>query len=125
MANTPESAVLLVAHGSRVQASNQEVADLAERMAKQSSGHPVEHAFLELAEPSIPEGIDALVARGARRIIVIPYFLSAGRHVREDIPALVEDARRRHSGVAIELTPHFGAAEAVPGLLSAMVDGRH
>jgi len=119
-------AVLLVAHGSRVAASNEEIARLAGRLADElAPGQAVAHAFLELAEPSIPAAIDALVASGARRIVLIPYFLSAGRHVVDDIPALVDAARRRHPGVTIERTQHFGAEETVPRLLAAMATGGH
>jgi len=124
MIDAPEAAVLLVAHGSRVQTSNQEVVDLAGRLAENlAPGQAATHAFLEMAQPSIPEAIDTLVDGGAPRIVLIPYFLSAGRHVIEDIPALVDAARRRHPGVAIEVTGHFGAQQAVPQLLSAMING--
>ena len=46
--------------------------------------------FLELAEPSIPDGIQRCIDAGATEVVVVPYFLSAGRHVSEDIPAEVE-----------------------------------
>lgn len=121
MTETPDSAVLLVAHGSRVASSNQEIADLAARLANElGPRQAVAHAFLEMAEPSIPRGIDGLVENGARHIVLIPYFLSAGRHVVDDIPALVNAARQRHPGVTIELTRHFGAQDAVPRLLAGM-----
>lgn len=119
-----ESAVLLVAHGSRVPESNAEIERLAVQLAQRlAPGRAVSHAFLELTEPSIPEGIDALVRGGAKRIVVIPYFLSAGRHVGEDIPHLVQAARARHPGLSIEMTAHFGAQGQVSGILSAMVTG--
>lgn len=125
MSEVPESAVLLVAHGSRVESSNQEIADLAERLAENLGPRRlVRHAFLEMAEPSIPRGIDGLIENGARHIVVIPYFLSAGRHVIDDIPVLVDEARRRHPGATIELTRHFGAEDAVPRLLSTMAVGQ-
>lgn len=119
---TTGSAVLLVAHGSQVPESNAEIERLAARLAERLvPGRAVSHAFLELAEPSIPQGIDALVRAGAKRILVIPYFLSAGRHVGEDIPGLVEAARDRHPGLSIEMTEHFGAQGRVSEILSAMV----
>lgn len=119
-------AVLLVAHGSRVPESNAEVERLAARLAERlAPGQIVSHAFLEIAEPSIPQGIDALVHSGAKRILVVPYFLSAGRHVGEDIPTLVEAARNRHPDLSIELTEHFGAQGQVPEILSTMVSGSH
>lgn len=116
------TAVLLVAHGSRVADSNAEIERLAARLAAcLAPERTVSHAFLELAEPSIPEGIDELARRGAERIVLIPYFLSAGQHVATDIPALVDAARDRHPGLSIEMTGHFGAREQVAQILSTMV----
>jgi len=115
-------AVLLVAHGSRVPESNAEIEGLARRLADTvEPGTAVAHAFLELAEPSIPAAIDALAEAGSRRIVLIPYFLSAGRHVADDIPEIVEQARARHPGLTIETTGHFGAQDRVPEVLAAMV----
>ncbi|MEC9314794.1 MAG: CbiX/SirB N-terminal domain-containing protein, partial [Pseudomonadota bacterium] len=76
-------ALLIVAHGSRRQASNQEVIALAEQLrnSQQTDFDLVEAAFLELADPSIPEGIAQCVSQGANEVIVFPYFLNSGRHV--------------------------------------------
>lgn len=121
-AELPRQAVLLVAHGSRVPESNSEIEALAARLARKvEPGRAVAHAFLELAQPSIPEALDTLVRSGVRRVVLIPYFLSAGRHVAEDIPAIAADARARHPGLDIEITGHFGAQDRVPELLAAMI----
>jgi len=114
-------ALLVVAHGSRREASNEEVRALVQRMARQPGPFDrLEAAFLELAEPSIPEGIRRLVEAGAEEVVVVPYFLSAGRHVSQDIPRLVEAARRAHPVSAIRLAPHLGSADGVAGLLMAL-----
>ena len=47
---------------------------------------------MEIAEPSIPEVLKALVEEGVDEIICHPYFLSPGRHVVEDIPEIVDGA---------------------------------
>ena len=129
-------ALLLAAHGSRRAAANAEVARLAERLAAAAGdAWPlVRHAFLELAEPDLPTGLDACAAAGAGAIVVVPYFLAAGRHVREDLPALVAAARRRHPGIDIRLRPHLGADAALaaavleragaPGAADAATAGR-
>lgn len=123
-ADASTRAVLLVSHGSRVAESNTEIENLAARVAGRiGPDTAVTHAFLEMARPSIAEAIDALVRSGTRRIVLIPYFLSAGRHVAEDIPAIVEEARVRHPGLDIEITGHFGAQERVPELLAGIVKG--
>ena len=83
-------ALLVVAHGSRRVASNDEVRQLTDelRAAAGDEYAQVECAFLELAQPSIPDGIDCCVAEGATEVVILPYFLSAGRHVAKDIPEI-------------------------------------
>lgn len=112
-------ALLLVAHGSRREGSNEEVRALARSMAARVDHgfDKVEAAFLELAEPSIPDGLRALIASGAERITVVPYFLSAGRHVVEDIPAEVQKVVAEHPDVAIQVAPYLGTSDVMPELL--------
>jgi sirohydrochlorin ferrochelatase len=114
--------LLIVAHGSRRAASNDEVRDLAERVRDlRSPGiDHVEAAFLELAEPSIPDGLARCVALGAREIIVFPYFLAEGTHVAVDIPEAVESFRTEHPDVTLRLTRHLGASDAMPGAIMAV-----
>jgi len=118
-------ALVLVAHGSRREASNAEVRALAATLAARAEGQfsSVHAGFLELAEPSIPEAIAAAIAAGAREVRVLPWFLSAGRHVSEDIPAQVAEARARHPGVPIHLLGHAGALPGMAEILLAAAGG--
>lgn len=118
-----KKSLLLVAHGSRRAASNDEVRALTERVRTTASAEfaDIGCAFLELAEPSIPDGIAALIAEGADTVTVLPYFLAAGRHVAEDIPAEVDTARAAHPDAAIEIAPYLGTSEAMPELLLNML----
>lgn len=114
--------MLLVAHGSRIPESNSEIEDLAARLADYPRPRGrVSHAFLELAQPSIPDAIDELAGAGIKCIVLVPYFLTAGRHVRDDIPAIVAAAGRRHPGLTIRMTAHLGGQPRVPELLSDLV----
>lgn len=110
--------LLIVAHGSRRQSSNDEVRELSRRLA--GDRHPfdfVECAFLELADPSIPQGLELCIARGAREVVVMPYFLAAGRHVIEDIPAEVAPIEQKYRDVIIRITPHLGASDFMSGAI--------
>ena len=121
--NTGKHALLLVAHGSRLPEANAEVAQLATRL-RETSGDQfgiVTHAFLEIAEPDILTGIDSCVAQGATQLSVLPYFLAAGRHVRDDVPALLDQARERHPDVTICLCDHLGTEAGLPELLLRLV----
>lgn len=118
MTAAPPAGLVVVAHGSRSEAANAAHRTVTEDLAARLPGR-VTAAFLELADPSIPDAIDALVAAGDRRIVVLPFLLYPGRHVAEDIPALVAAAGRRHPGVTVELTAAFGADPAVVDVLAA------
>lgn len=111
-------ALLIVAHGSRRAASNDEVRALCNTVAARDEGlyEQVTCAFLELAEPSIPAGLEALIAAGARDITVVPYFLSAGRHVAQDIPAEVARVAVP-DGVSVRIAPYVGRSAAMADLL--------
>ena len=110
--------LLVVAHGSRRQASNDEVRTLILKLREQANVFAqIDCAFLELAEPSIPNGLRQLIKRGATDLIVLPYFLSAGRHVVEHIPAEIEIVRQEYPKISILLVPHLGAADGITTLL--------
>ena len=86
------TAVILVDHGSRRDASNQLLLKVVEAYRAHSQWHIVEPAHMELAEPSITTAFEKCVQRGAELVIVFPYFLSPGRHWNSDIPALAAAA---------------------------------
>lgn len=117
----PVNALLLVAHGSRRQQSNDEVASLAAKLSRAcNEDYPIVHcSFLELATPSIPEGIEKCISDGASRITLLPYFLNSGRHVVEDVPEIVAASREQHSGIDIRIAPHLGASALMVDLLVA------
>jgi sirohydrochlorin ferrochelatase len=112
-------ALVLIAHGSRRQASNQEVMELASRL-QQSAGDRyqlIEAGFLEIAEPSIPEAIETCIQSGATSIVVVPYFLAAGRHVAEDIPQIVKPVAEQHPQVTIRISEHIGMSDSMTRLI--------
>lgn len=116
--NTSNKHLLIVAHGSRREASNNEVRQLCVKLDQlENSYDSISSGFLELAEPSIPDGLRQLITSGAQEITVMPYFLSAGRHVTEDIPSEVDIVRQEHPEVSIHLAPYLGSAEGVAPLI--------
>lgn len=111
--------LLLIAHGSRRQASNDEIRLLTDRLRnrKGETFDDVRCAFLELAEPSIAEGIAACAAAGASTVVVYPYFLSAGRHVASDIPQEVEAALPQHPGLRVVIADYLGSASGIEEMI--------
>ena len=112
-------ALLLVAHGSRRQQSNDEVDKIAEKLKSHCADEYriIHAAFLELAETLIPDGIKNCVDDGASSIIVLPYFLNSGRHVIEDVPNIVNETKLLYPQVEIKIAAHLGASELMLNLL--------
>ena len=112
-------ALLVIAHGSRRQQSNEEVKVISEKLkSKCGEQYPIIHpAFLELAEPLIPDGIKNCVDDGATDIIILPYFLNSGRHVVEDIPEIVNETITKYPNVKVKLAKHLGASDLMMDVL--------
>ncbi len=85
------SAARLIAHGSRRPEANRDLVDLAVAIRGRTHYPLVEIAYLELAEPTIPQGARRCVEQGASRVLMLPYFLSAGAHVVEDLERIRAD----------------------------------
>lgn len=96
--------ILLIAHGSRLSAANQDLVDLAAAVAARRPGNLVEIGYLELARPSVPEGLERCVARGATRIVMAPYFLSTGVHVTRDLETARADFAEQHPQIEVVLS---------------------
>ena len=48
-----------------------------------------------LGQPDLTGATALLIARGAKRIVVIPYFLTLGTHMQRDLPRLAREASQR------------------------------
>ena len=108
---------LVIAHGSRDPEANQAFFDFLERFRKVYPHRRVEGAFLELAKPAIPQGIENCIAKGASEVIILPMMFFPGRHVKEDIPRLIEEAKARHPEVDFH---YAGPVSEHPLLLSLL-----
>ena len=70
---------------------------------------------------------DQMIAEGATEIVVLPYFLSAGRHVYEDIPAIIDSKRSQYKNLKLQVAPYLGEAGdliEVLANLTQQVDGQ-
>ncbi|MEU1413131.1 sirohydrochlorin chelatase [Streptomyces sp. NPDC049097] len=77
-ADRSDVTVLLVGRGSTDPDANAEVHKAA-RLLWEGRGYAgVETAFVSLAAPDVPSGLDRCAKLGARRIVVLPYFLFTG-----------------------------------------------
>lgn len=103
-----KQAVLLVGHGSKLSGSNEAIDQVIEALCQIEPSTLFQAAFLEIQPPSIPEGIELCLNQGAEEVIVIPYFVQAGKHVVQDIPRIISEAKAKYSGKSIHLANYLG-----------------
>jgi sirohydrochlorin cobaltochelatase len=99
--------ILLFAHGSRDPAWRAPFEAILNEVRRQYPGG-AELAFLENMEPGFDAAIDRLIAVGADAIRVVPVFLAAGSHIRQDIPDLVARSKKRLPEIQFTVFPAIG-----------------
>lgn len=98
-----EPAIILFAHGSAVEAANQGVRDLAARIQSQGAYAYVRASFLGPGQPELGAAVAEAVGAGFHRIVVIPYFLTEGKHLRLDLPRLVATEKQKFPALEIQV----------------------
>ncbi|EFN59829.1 hypothetical protein CHLNCDRAFT_133580 [Chlorella variabilis] len=112
--------VVVVDHGSKKAEANDALLEFAELYKKVTGRQVVEVAHMELAEPTIEQAVGRCAAAGARRVVVAPYFLSRGRHVQQDIPALAAAAAAAHPSVECVVAEPIG----IDSLMAQLIESR-
>ena len=117
--------IILVGHGSRKkEANNIELTGklLHNMIHPGCTGNCVKVAYLQFVHPDISETIQTCVSEGAQRIIVHPFFLSSGMHVTQDIPEIIEEARRTYPDREFILTEPLGVHEKLAQIVMDRID---
>jgi len=117
--------IIIVDHGSRREESNHMLEQVAELFQKRfrERYEIVEPAHMELAEPSIATAYGRCVARGAQRVVVVPFFLGPGKHWTRDIPQLTAQAASEHPHSKFHITPPLGIDDLILELLDKRASG--
>jgi len=92
--------IVVFAHGSSVESANEAVREVVRSMTDRGGFPLVETAFLDGGEPRLEGGVERLLERGATKIVVVPYFLTLGLHLKRDLPELIERVRETHPRLA-------------------------
>lgn len=114
-----KKALIVIAHGSREASSNDSLFEFLERFKRRYDERLVQPAFLELAQPLIPEAIDRCAAQGAEDIMIVPLMFFPGKHVKKDIPEIIEKAKMKHPQIDFH---YAGALSEHSGLFQIIQD---
>ncbi|MBF0111647.1 MAG: CbiX/SirB N-terminal domain-containing protein [Desulfamplus sp.] len=124
-------AMILLAHGSRKKESADEVKSVAEEIEKDAIQKGqfdiVKPAFMQFCKPDFYQVIEEIVeniksktdssTKNSIEVVILPYFISAGSHVSEDIPALLNEASLKYPNIVFTVTPHLGKFQGLKELI--------
>ena len=109
--------ILLFAHGSPVEDANRGVRELAARIEAAGPFRYVRAAFLDGGQPNLLDGVMQAAAAGLDRLVIIPYFLTVGLHLRRDLPKLVAAAKETHPNFDIVVGQSLEGHPSMPSLI--------
>ena len=112
-----KTALLIIDHGSKRKEANHMLFEMVQLLQSHRPDLIIYGAHMELAIPTINDGINWCLKKGATHIIAHPYMLSPGRHATEDIPRLVKEALANHAECSYDLASALGPHELLADLL--------
>lgn len=114
-------AILYIGHGTRSKKGADEAKAFYKRVMKRIDVPIQEISFLELTEPLIEEGFKRCVIRGATDITVVPLFLLAAGHIKQDIPRALTSLQDRYSHVQVNVKDPFGVQGKILDAIAELV----
>jgi sirohydrochlorin ferrochelatase len=70
-----------------------------------------------LDEPTIEDGINSIVKKNPKVILIMPYFLHKGIHIKIDVIKEIKNAMEKHSFSNILIAGHIGVDEKIVKLI--------
>ncbi len=141
--NTEKTGILLISHGSPRDEANKAFSKLTSRIAARLNSNNILPTFFSIKRPNIMDQVGKLAEQGVKHIIMLPYFLGNGQHIRADIPAQLEKCNEQYPEIEIEflstlqgepgvedvltekLMPYVSNGTALPGLGSEIARLSH
>lgn len=112
--------IILVGHGSpKKDANNMDVVGrmLHEALHPGCSDECVFTAYLQFQSPTLEDALDASLKNGTKKVVIHPYFLSAGMHVTKDIPEVIEGYKKSSPDVEFVYTEPLGVSQRLVALV--------
>lgn len=101
-------AVILIGHGSRVPGAAESMEKVAQALQASGRYPQVTTCNMSLMKPHFLETFNRVVTHGAKSILVLPYFLNEGVHIKCDIPNMMQDIGKDYPDVKLVMGMPLG-----------------
>lgn len=100
--------IIILSHGSRNLEVQKNFLQMVNRIAKRLPTLPIKPAFFSLATPNLEQAIKDLKSQKIQKIIIYPYFLNTGVHIKHDLPNLISQFKQKFPNISFEITSILG-----------------
>ena len=100
--------ILVIGHGSSDRSARTAFVHTVNKL--KPDFRSVTFCFLELDEPRIANGIDKIISSKPNTVLIVPYFLHKGAHIKKDVVKDIESALEKYNleNIQVHVTEHFG-----------------
>ena len=120
-----KSAILLFAHGARDPEWAHPFFAIRNLVAQQLPDTLVKLAFLEIMSPVLEVAVAELATQDIRSITLIPLFIARGRHLKEDLPRLLNDICKQHPTIHFHTAPAIGEENTILLCIAQWISAQH
>ncbi|MDF1764504.1 MAG: CbiX/SirB N-terminal domain-containing protein [Oleibacter sp.] len=118
-------ATILLAHGSSDANWLAPFETLTAQIQAGLNGENLMLGYMELAEPTLETCVRRLATEGVKDIDVLPLFFAAGRHLRKDVPQMIDELIQELSTnghtINIRLSAPVGLEPEVANAIASIV----
>ncbi|NQY75037.1 MAG: CbiX/SirB N-terminal domain-containing protein [Candidatus Margulisbacteria bacterium] len=114
-----DSCLIIIVHGSRDPRWRHPFEVFVSSLKKELQTEAVFLSYMEICHPTLLEASTSATEMGYKHINVIPFFMSGGGHVDNDIPRLVNEVKEKRPHITITQLPPIGEH---PTVQAAMKD---
>lgn len=107
--------VLVVGHGSSDKNAHDAFIHVVDEI--KPGYRNVHHCFLELDSPDIEAGVANALAFSPKVILIVPFFLHRGAHVKKDVPSEISVALQKHNFKAAYMSRHLGVDDRLVDMI--------
>ena len=100
--------ILVIGHGSSDRSARTAFVHTVNKL--KPDFRSVTFCFLELDEPRIANGIKKIISSNPNTLIIVPYFLHKGAHIKNDVVKDINSALANYNleNIQVYITEHFG-----------------
>lgn len=103
-----KTGIIILGHGSKLHKANKLIPEIIKIIKRRTGYSIIEPSSLQFHHPDLSGSIKKVIQKGCKKIIIVPFFLFEGNHVKRDIPQAVKKAIDKYPGVRFVFTKSLG-----------------